>query len=175
MYVGIALLIGGLFVWGAKSGPSSHSSASENAALGRSHGSSGGSQAATAPDLTLQKLGGGEISLAEYRGKKSVVVDFWASWCPNCRRDMPHLNNFYQKYKDQVEVIAVNLQEDEGTVGRFVSSQGFSFPVALDPQGRASGVFRVQYTNFHVLIDKDGKIVKTIPGDISESDFQSLL
>lgn len=128
-----------------------------------------------APDFSLSKLGGGSITLAEYKGKKPVIVDFWASWCPNCRRDIPHLNSFYEKYKDQVEVIGINLQENPSTVQKFVSSQGVSFPVALDPYGQASRAYGVQYTNYHVLIDKNGNIVRVIPGDIWESDFQSLI
>lgn len=128
-----------------------------------------------APDFTLSKLGGGIITLAELRGKKPVVVDFWASWCPNCRRDMPNLNRFYEKYKDRVEVIGVNLQESEGTVQDFISSRGISFPIGLDPGGDASLAFGIQYTNTHFLINKEGNLVRTIPGDIQESDIQSLL
>lgn len=127
-----------------------------------------------APDFSLSKLGGGSISLAEYRGKKPVIVEFWASWCPNCRRNMPHMNSFYQKYKDQVEVIGINLQEDPSKVQNFVSSLGISYPIALDPYGQASRAYGVQYTNYHVLIDKNGNIVRIVPGDISESDVQSL-
>lgn len=128
-----------------------------------------------APDFALQKLDGGTITLAEFRGKKPVVVDFWASWCPNCRRDMPKLNGFYEKYKDKVEVIGVNLQEKESTVQSFISSRGISFPVALDPFGRASNAFGIQYTNTHFLIDINGNLVRTIPGDISEADIVALI
>lgn len=128
-----------------------------------------------APDFTLQKLGGGTISLAEFRGKKPVVVDFWASWCPNCRRDMPNLNRFYEKYKDKVEVIGVNLQEKEPTVQDFIASRGIAFPIAFDPHGQASNAFGVQYTNTHILIDTDGNLIRAIPGDIRESDIVSLI
>lgn len=128
-----------------------------------------------APDFTLQKLGGGTISLSEFRGKKPVVVDFWASWCPNCRRDMPKLNGFYEKYKDTVEVIGVNLQEKESTVKNFVESRGIGFPIALDPSGHASNAFGIQYTNTHFLIDINGNLVRTIPGDIREADIISLI
>src|SRR3989338_759969 len=68
-----------------------------------------------APDFSLESLSGGTISLADYRGKKPVVLDFWASWCPNCRRDMPNLNRYYDKYKDRVEVIGINLHENKNT------------------------------------------------------------
>lgn len=128
-----------------------------------------------APDFSLSKLGGGSITLAEYKDKKPVIVEFWASWCPNCRRNMPHMNGFYQKYKGQVEVIGINLQEDQSKVQNFVSSMGISYPIALDPYGQASRAYGVQYTNYHVLIDKNGSIVRVKPGDIQESDFQSLI
>lgn len=128
-----------------------------------------------APDFTLSKLGGGTIKLSDYRGQKPVVVDFWASWCPNCRRDMPNLNRFYEKYKDQVEVIGVNLQESQSVVEKFISSRNISFPIALDPSGQASRAFGIQYTNTHFLIDKEGNLVRTIPGDIREADIQSLI
>lgn len=128
-----------------------------------------------APDFTLEKLGGGSISLSEYRGKKSVILDFFATWCPNCRRDLPHVNEFYRKYKDQVEVIGLNLQENPQTVAQFVRDFGLEFPVALDPRSQAVQSYGVQYTNYHVLIDKGGTIVRVVPGDIRESDFQALL
>lgn len=128
-----------------------------------------------APDFSLAKLGGGTISLSEFRGKKPVIVDFWASWCPNCRRDMPNLNRYYEKYKDKVEVIGVNLQENESTVKDFIDSRSISFKVALDPSGLASNAFGIQYTNTHFLIDKSGNLVRSIPGDISEADVHSLV
>lgn len=129
-------------------------------------------QAASA--FSLEKLGGGLIALVDYRDKKPVIVDFWATWCPNCRRDLPHMNALYQTYKDKVEVIAINLQEDSVTVARFVQDQGLAFPVALDPKGEATLAYGVRYTNLHVLVDKAGNLVRTVPGDIREKDFQEL-
>jgi len=130
---------------------------------------------AKAPDFSLQQLNGETITLAQYRGQKPVILDFWASWCPNCRRDMPRLNRWYEKYKDQVEVIGINLQENPSVVERYVSSTGISFPIALDPRGSASRAYGVRYTNFHVLIDKDGNTVRMVPGDIREADILSLI
>lgn len=127
-----------------------------------------------APDFSLKKLGGGTITLSEYRGRKPVVLDFWATWCPNCQRDVPHLNEFYGKYKDKVEVIGIDLQEDSSLVQKFITQKGITFPIALDTNGQASRAYGVRYTNFHVLIDIDGNVFKTIPGDISESDITSL-
>jgi len=168
---GVIVIIGGLLLIGKFSGtstPANSTSSVQNSAANSA-------QAHPAPDFTLQKLGGGTISLAEFKGKKPIVVDFWASWCPNCRRDMPKLNGFYEKYKDKVEVIGVNLQEKESTVQNFISSRNISFPIALDSSGHASNAFGIQYTNTHFLIDINGNLVRTIPGDISEADIVSLI
>lgn len=126
-------------------------------------------------DLTLTTLDGQTISLADYRGSKAVVLDFWASWCPNCRRDLPNLQEFSQEYPDQLVTIGINLQETRGTVERFVTQQGLTFPIVLDPAGKLSSQFGVLYTNYHVLINRDGQIVEAIPGDLSPSRVTELV
>lgn len=128
-----------------------------------------------APNFTLNRLGGGTIELASYKGQKPVVLDFFATWCPNCRRDMPHLNSLYEKYKDQVEVIGIDLQEQESLVNTFATDLGITFPIALDTQGKVSQQYGVRYTNFHVLIDKEGNVVGSVPGDITEADIINLI
>ena len=129
-----------------------------------------------APDFTLERLGGGTITLSQFQGEKPVILYFFATWCPNCKRHMPKLNKWYEdKYKDQVEIIGVNLQEDEGKVRDFIDSRSISFPIALDPRGQVSQKFGIRYTNTHILIDKGGSIVREIPGDIRESDIKSLI
>jgi len=128
-----------------------------------------------APDFSLEKLGGGTISLAEYRGRKPVVLDFWTTWCPNCKRSMPNLNAFYEKYKDQVEVIGIDMQENPALVQKTINDWGITFPIALDSNGSVTRAYGVRYTNVHVLIDKDGNVVRLIPGDISEADILELI
>lgn len=169
---GVVLVAVGLLIFGRFGGNDSAPATNQNL-----HGASvaGAISKNNVPNFTLQKLDGGTITLSEFNGKKPVVVDFWASWCPNCRRDMPNLNRFYEKYKDKVEVIGVNLQEKESTVRNFIASRGISFPIALDPHGQASDAFGIRYTNTHFLIAKNGDLVRTIPGDIREADIISLI
>lgn len=126
-------------------------------------------------DFTLEKLGGGTITLAQYRGQKPVIVDFWTSWCPNCRRDMPKVNRWYGQYRDRVEVIGINLQEQLDVVQRFIQANNISFPIALDTTGSISSQFGIQFTNTHFLFNKAGELVHVIPGDLKESDVLSLL
>lgn len=154
-------------------------------AIGRSNatnvqntGTQTGNSASTqtpAPDFSLEKLGGGTITLAEYKGVKPVILDFWTTWCPNCRRDMPRQNEWYLKYKDKVEVIGIDMQEDPSVVAAFTKKLGVEYPIAFDPNASATRAYNASYTNYHILIDKNGNIVKTIPGDISEQNFLFLI
>lgn len=175
--IGGLLILGiGLFVAGAlyNRGDNDYNKSAQNVSAESPRGSADADVRA-APGFSLDKLGGGIINLADYKGKKPVVLDFWASWCPNCQRDMPHLNALYQTYKDKVEVIGIDLQEDAATVQQFVASRGLDFPIALDQLSQASQAYGIRYTNTHVLIDKSGNLVRVIPGDIQESDIASLI
>lgn len=127
------------------------------------------------PDFTLTTLDGETITLSEYAGEKAVVLDFFATWCPNCRRDMPRLNKMYEEHKDQIEVIGINLQESSKKVRKYIDDTGITFPIVLDPSGSVSRDYGIRYTNFHVLINKAGEVVGVVPGDISERDVLSLI
>jgi len=171
--VGVIVLVIGGIIWKNFSGPSASDSAVSTSGSSNNVQPSTGS-ATTAPDFSLTSLTGTTIHLADYRGKKPVILDFWATWCPNCRRDMPRLNELYNKYKDKVEVIGVDLQEDKGTVSDFITSRGINFPIVID-QGDVANQYSARYTNTHVLVKKDGTVLQVIPGDIDENVFQSLL
>jgi thiol-disulfide isomerase/thioredoxin len=123
----------------------------------------------------FNKLGGGTIDLKDYVGEKPVILVFWASWCPYCQKSMPVLSKLYEKYKDQIEIIGVNMQETEQTAQNFIDDYDILYPIVMDPDSRISNEFGITYTNVHVLINIDGSVNRTIPGDIQESDIQSLL
>jgi len=130
-------------------------------------------QGVSAPNFNLPLLGGGIVGLADFKGKKPVILAFWTTWCPNCRRNMPIMSAYYTEYKDKVGLVGINMQEDTKTVADFVAAGKTSFPIALD-SGSTAQAYGVQYTNTHVLVDKDGVIIKTVVGDIKEADFQLL-
>ncbi len=131
--------------------------------------------AQSAPDFSLKTLDGADIRLSNYRGSKPIILDFWASWSPDCRRAMPILQQLYDKYRDQLEVLAINQQEGENKVRDFVSEYGLNFPVALDPDAQVHHQYGNPYANTYVLIDKNGNIIKLIHADISEADILELL
>ena len=128
-----------------------------------------------APDFNLKSLDGKDIRLSEYRGQKPVILDFWASWSPDSRRNMPLLEQLYVKYKDQVEVIAINRQESDERVRDFVAAHELTFTVVLDPIAEIHSRYGDPYANTHILIDRGGNIAKIIYGDITEAEISQLL
>lgn len=88
---------------------------------------------------------------------------------------MSRLSSFYEKYRDQVEVIGVNLQERDTVVRKYVEDAGIKFPIVFDPSGVAARMFGVRFTNYHVLINTDGTLAGTVPGDISEEHIIELI
>ena len=178
-YIGIAVLtvgvLGFAILYNSNKGLGSGSPSSLESHSGANVSDTSSARRNQAPDFSLQSLDGNTITLSEYRGKKPVILDFFATWCPNCKRAMPKLNKWYEKYKDQVEVIGVDLQEDRNKVQKFIDSRNISFPIVLDPNSQVSRAYGIRYTNTHFLIDIDGNIVREIPGDIRESDVKSLI
>lgn len=115
----------------------------------------------TAPDFTLMSLEGQEMSLSDFRGKK-VVLNFWASWCGPCRKEMPDMQKFYDAYKDKnVEVVAVNLTHFERKrehVDEFVKEYGLTFPIPLDVEKQQYDAYKVITIPTTYFLDEKGVI-----------------
>jgi len=123
-------------------------------------------QRMTPNDFTLQRLSGGSVSLSSLRGSV-VILNFWATWCPPCRTEMPSMEILYQRYKNQgLEMLAVDLREDADTVRRFIQRNGYTFPVLLDLDGRVGGIYGIQSIPTTFIIDRDGMIIGRVVGSI---------
>jgi len=117
-------------------------------------------------DFTLQLLSGGNAALSSYRGNV-VILNFWATWCPPCRAEMPSMETLYQRYRNQgLEILAVDIRETTNTVRQFISTNGFSFPVLLDLDGRVSVNYGVEAIPTTYIIDREGKMIGRIVGSI---------
>lgn len=113
-----------------------------------------------AADFTLPDMDGETFTLSSYRGKV-VMLNFWATWCPPCRREMPSLERLYTKLKDQgFVVIAVNQFEDPDLVFEFTGrlSLAPTFPILFDRDSRVAEQFGVKGLPTTYLLDKDGLI-----------------
>ncbi|MFJ7699391.1 redoxin domain-containing protein [Lysinibacillus fusiformis] len=130
----------------------------------------------TPPDFTLTSLDGEDITLSDLRGKK-VVLNFWATWCPPCKAEMPHMQNFYDEYgkEKNVEIIAVNLTTAErdvtadakvDTVMTFRDSFELTFPILLDsdPDNSVGADYQIITIPTTYFIDSNGYIQRAIKG-----------
>jgi peroxiredoxin len=109
-------------------------------------------------DFTLTDLGGKAWTLKEQRGKV-VVLNFWATWCPPCRKEMPDLEKLYQQFKDQGLVILAISDEDAGKVKPFIALQKVTYPTLLDPGRKVNELFQIEGIPKTFVYDRNGKLV----------------
>ncbi len=129
-----------------------------------------------APDFKLKTLDGKEVSLSDYRGKV-VLINFWATWCPPCREEMPLFKRVYERYKNKgFEILAVSTDTSVDPVKKFVKEYRLDFPVLLDTDN-ISSLYGIQGLPTSFLIDREGKIVKVRLGKYKEieSDLKKVL
>jgi thiol-disulfide isomerase/thioredoxin len=109
-----------------------------------------------APGLRLPDVDGKTVDIAGYRGRV-VLVNFWASWCPPCRKEFPSLDRVRKAFKPtELEVLAVNVGEDAETAFSFAGMA--DFPVLLDRDSKAMGAWSVMGLPTTLLVDREGKV-----------------
>lgn len=114
----------------------------------------------SSPDLTLVDMEGHTISLSKLKGKV-VVINFWATWCPPCRREFPSMERLREKMSGKpIEILAVNEGEDVGVIEAFLSTLDTQpgFPILLDRDGGAMGFWPVRGLPTTFIIDKRGRM-----------------
>ncbi len=111
-----------------------------------------------APDFTLTDLEGNLVTLSDFRGK-AVFINFWATWCPPCRAEMPEIEALYQEYKDKdVVVIGVDILETREEVVQFVQQGGYSWIFLLDIDGEVTANYQIAAIPTSFFIDRQGVI-----------------
>ena len=118
-----------------------------------------------APDISLTDMQGNRVNLSDYRGQV-VILNFWATWCPPCREEMPSMEKLHRDYQDKgLVMLAVNVEENgKKAVTSFLKKTPYSFPILLDEQAEAQnsyGVFRYPES---FIIDRNGIVVERIIG-----------
>jgi cytochrome c biogenesis protein CcmG/thiol:disulfide interchange protein DsbE len=119
-----------------------------------------------APQFSLDQLDGVALDLSRLRGQV-VIVNFWASWCPPCRAEMPDLQGTYQAYRDQgLEILAVNAtsQDSEAAARAFADDYALTFPVLLDRSGLVANLYQTRALPSTFFIDRHGVIQQVIVG-----------
>jgi thiol-disulfide isomerase/thioredoxin len=117
-----------------------------------------------AEDFILPVLGGGTMSLSEHEGSV-VFLNFWATWCPPCREEMPSMQLLYEELSDEgLVMLAVDALEPEETVAAFIEELGFTFPVLLDRRGDVNTRYSVQALPTTYILDREGNVIGMRPG-----------
>jgi peroxiredoxin len=109
-------------------------------------------------NFTLQDLQGNSWTLKDLRGKV-VLVNFWATWCPPCRKEMPDLEALGRRFKDQGLVILAISDEDAVKVNPFIAERQFTFPILLDPGRKVNKLFAIEGIPKTFIYDRDGRMV----------------
>jgi thiol-disulfide isomerase/thioredoxin len=126
-----------------------------------------------APPLTLKSVEGRAVRLTEFRGKV-VLLNFWATWCPPCRAEMPDLVKLQRDYAKQgLQVVGVTYPpETRGAVRRFARKLGVNYPVALGTKATKSLFSETETLPVTIVIDRDGNIRDTIEGILLPEEFE---
>ena len=123
-----------------------------------------------APDFTLTDINGKSISISSLKGR-AVIINFWATWCPPCRAEMPSLNRLYKEYKTKgLVVLAISTDTSASAVKGYLSKYPFDFTILLDTDNRASRQFRIFSIPTSFLIDKNSVIIQRF---IGEEDWET--
>lgn len=121
------------------------------------------------PDFTVSTLEGKTVSLGDFRGK-GVILNFWATWCPPCRAEMPEFQALYrEKGGDDFVIMAVDVQEPPDPVKRFVEEFGLTFPILMDAEGDLSTLYKVVALPTTFFIDGKGTIRAINVGSLNRS------
>lgn len=118
---------------------------------------------ATAPALTLPSLSGTSVDLASVIGKKPMVIEFWATWCPLCKKLEPQLEKARATYGDKVAFVGIGVSQNQSAERQlaYVKEKQMTGQFLFDQDGAAVKAFQVPHTSFVVVIDAAGKVVHT--------------
>jgi thiol-disulfide isomerase/thioredoxin len=116
-----------------------------------------------APAAAVETLDGKAADLAQYVGKTPVLMEFWATWCGNCKQLEPQLKALHTKYGKQIKfvAVAVSVNQSPTLVKRYVAKHGMPGDQLYDRRGNATGAYDVPATSYIVVLDRTGKVVYT--------------
>lgn len=146
-----------------------------------------GKQTVAAPDFTLVDQFGNSHTLSEYKGK-TVFLNFWATWCGPCRMEMPYIQKVYEEYgsnggdviilgvaNPKTEEYPNNSDVSQEEVERFLSENGYTYPVVMDLDGSIFATYGIQAFPTTFMIDKNGNVYGYAPGSLSEDMVRSII
>jgi peroxiredoxin len=116
-----------------------------------------------APTFKLESVDGQIVNMTDFEGQ-FVVLNFWATWCHACIKEMPEFQKAHQSLDPKVKIIGINLAESKEKVGEYIRGKGFNFPVLLDGYGNVSQEYEVLHLPVTYFITPDGVIREKVFG-----------
>lgn len=128
-----------------------------------------------APDFTLTNLKGEDVTLSDFKGKK-VLLNFWATWCPYCVKEMPDLNKVYNENKEDLVVIGIDVGEDIKTVNKFLKENNVDYPIVFDINGRVALKYNAHISlPISYIIDEEGVVKGSQLGMMNYEQMKSFI
>lgn len=138
------------------------------------NGNQQSANAQVAGDFKVKDSSGKTVSLSDFKGKP-VVVNFWASWCPPCKQEMPFFNEVYKEVGSEVQFMMIDIvdgsRETESSAKAFIKDNAYVFPIFFDSDQSAAIANSIYSIPTTIFINKDGKIVGTHTGAFTKSDL----
>lgn len=134
------------------------------------------SNSAKAPDFSLKDQYGVVHSLKKYKGKV-IFLNFWATWCPPCKKEMPDIENIYKEYgknKKDVVILGVNSEKTKD-VKKFLSEKNYSFPTVIDENSEVMRKYFIQAFPTSFVIDKEGNVYGYVMGGLTGEQIKQVI
>ena len=134
------------------------------------------SNSAKAPNFNLKDQYGVVHSLENYKGKV-IFLNFWATWCPPCKKEMPDIENIYKEYgenKKDVVILGVN-SEKENEVKKFLKDKGYTFPTVIDENSEVMRKYFIQAFPTSFVIDKEGNVYGYVMGGLTKEQIKQVI
>lgn len=133
------------------------------------------SEDVSAPDFAFTDLATGKvINLSDLRGKP-VYLNFWATWCPPCVKELPHIQAKYEQYKDRIHFLAISVDSEQDAPAQFISSKGYTFTFGYGNEREISRAYNIEAIPASYIIGTDGTIKAQIVGSMDEDDLERFL
>jgi peroxiredoxin len=111
-----------------------------------------------APNFSLKSRSGDTVALADLKGDV-VMINFWATWCGPCRKEMPHLDALHRRYKDLgFTLLGLNVEDNEKGALKFLQETPVSFEILFDPANRVSALYDVVAMPTTIMVDRNGNV-----------------
>ena len=134
------------------------------------------SNSAKAPDFNLKDQYGVVHSLENYKGKV-IFLNFWATWCPPCKKEMPDVESIYKEYeenKKDVVILGVN-SEKENEAKKFLKDKGYTFPTVIDENSEVMRKYFIQAFTTSFVIDKEGNVYGYVMGGLTKEQIKQVI